>query len=243
MGGAVFPPRYLTWSQTMVEEVKTMATSFRRPGACTVHSAPLTLQQGITDPHLRRRLLDTHWQVWASLSWGHCSFLLGPGVHKVLFVPSKSLFSQSCISFWWLYGGVNGNLLQEGLYHTQVYCTQSPSPCGRPLLTHTPSEDTQTLKGRFGSVSVGCPGAHKGLFEPSKHLWQVQGLILNMISCPPSPNRLAGTSRLPLDMGYLFWWDPTFSINGYSASCNFGVLAGEDECTPSILPSYKQPTV
>ena len=29
---------------------------------------------------------------------GHCSFLLGPGAHKVLFVPSKSLFPQSCVS-------------------------------------------------------------------------------------------------------------------------------------------------
>ena len=37
-------------------------------------------------------------QVWVSLLWGHCSFLLGPGVHKVLFVPSKSLFPQSCVS-------------------------------------------------------------------------------------------------------------------------------------------------
>ena len=27
---------------------------------------------------------------------GHCSFLLAPGAHKVLFVPSKSLFLQSC---------------------------------------------------------------------------------------------------------------------------------------------------
>ena len=27
---------------------------------------------------------------------GHCSFLLGPGAHKVLFVPSKSLLPQSC---------------------------------------------------------------------------------------------------------------------------------------------------
>ncbi|KAB0353588.1 hypothetical protein FD755_023712, partial [Muntiacus reevesi] len=35
--------------------------------------------------------LDTHRQVWLSLLWGHCSFLLGHGVHKVLFVPSKSL--------------------------------------------------------------------------------------------------------------------------------------------------------
>ena len=24
--------------------------------------------------------------------WGHCSFVLGPCVHKVLFVPSQSLF-------------------------------------------------------------------------------------------------------------------------------------------------------
>ena len=31
----------------------------------------------------------THGQVWVSLLWGHCSFLLGPGEHKVLFVPSK----------------------------------------------------------------------------------------------------------------------------------------------------------
>ena len=32
-----------------------------------------------------------------------------------------------------LYDGVNGDLLQEGLCHTQVYCTQSPCPCSRPL--------------------------------------------------------------------------------------------------------------
>ena len=29
---------------------------------------------------------------------GHCSFPLGPGAHKVLFLPSKSLFSQFCVS-------------------------------------------------------------------------------------------------------------------------------------------------
>ena len=42
------------------------------------------------------RLLDTQRQVWLSLLWGHCSFLLAPGMHKVLFVPSKSLFPQFC---------------------------------------------------------------------------------------------------------------------------------------------------
>ena len=30
--------------------------------------------------------------------------------------------------FWWLYGGGNGNFLQEGLCHTQVCCTQNPAP-------------------------------------------------------------------------------------------------------------------
>ena len=61
-----------------------------------LHSVPPTLQQATTDPHLHWRLLDTHRQVWVSLFWGHRCFLLGPGVHKVLFVPSKSLFPQSC---------------------------------------------------------------------------------------------------------------------------------------------------
>ena len=87
-----------TWGQTMVEIMKIMVTSFKRSHACTLHSVPPALQQGTDDPRLRQRLLDTHRQVWVSLLWGHCSFLLGPGVCKVLFVPSKSLFLQSCVS-------------------------------------------------------------------------------------------------------------------------------------------------
>ena len=63
-----------------------------------LHSVPPALQQAITTPCLHQRLLDTHRQVWVSLLWGHCSFLLGPGAHKVLFVPSKLLFPPSCVS-------------------------------------------------------------------------------------------------------------------------------------------------
>ena len=63
-----------------------------------LHSVPLTLQEATTDPHLCQRLLDTDRQVWVSLLWGDCSFLLGPGAYKVLFVPSQSLFPQSCVS-------------------------------------------------------------------------------------------------------------------------------------------------
>ena len=82
----------------MVEVMKIMAASFRRPHAGTVRSVPPALQQDIVDPGLRRRLLDTRAQVWLSLLRGLCSFLLGPGAHKVLFVSSKSLLTPSWVS-------------------------------------------------------------------------------------------------------------------------------------------------
>ena len=70
-----------------------------------LYSVPLTLQQASVNPCLSPRLLDSLRQIWLSLLQGHCSFLLGPGVHKVLFVLSKSLFPKSCgnsvIKFHW----------------------------------------------------------------------------------------------------------------------------------------------
>ena len=57
-----------------------------------LHAVPPTLQQATTDPRLLWRLLDIHRQVWVSLLRGQRSFLWGAGAHKVLFVPSKSLF-------------------------------------------------------------------------------------------------------------------------------------------------------
>ena len=70
------------------------------------HTLPLAQQQATTNPHLCQRLLDTHRQLGVSLLWGHCSLLLGSGTYRVLFVPSKSLFPQSCgssvIKFHWL---------------------------------------------------------------------------------------------------------------------------------------------
>ena len=46
--------------------------------------------------------------------------------------PPRDYFPVLC-KFWQRYGGVNGNLLQEDLYHTHVCYTQSPCPCNRPL--------------------------------------------------------------------------------------------------------------
>ena len=67
------------------------------------------------------------------------------------FSLQESVFPVLC-KFWWLYGGVNGDLLQEDLYHTQLCGTQSPCP--------TSAGDTQTLKSKSVSVSVGSPGEH-----------------------------------------------------------------------------------
>ena len=58
----------------------------KRSLACTATLSAPNLQQATTNPCFCQRLLDTHRQVWVSLLWCHCSFLLGPGIHKVLFV-------------------------------------------------------------------------------------------------------------------------------------------------------------
>ena len=82
----------------MVEVMKIMATSSKGPTCALLHSVPLTLQQATSEPCLHQRFLDTRGHVLVSFLWGYCSFLLGPGVHNILFVPSRSLFPQSCVS-------------------------------------------------------------------------------------------------------------------------------------------------
>ena len=139
------------------------------------HSVPQTFQQATADPRLRQRLLDTHRQVWVSLLWDHFSFFLGSGAHKIVCAPQVFISLVLC-KFWQLYGGVNGDLFQKDLCHTQVCCTQSPCLCGSPLLTCTLAGDTQTqvcptLCGASG------PWCTQDLFEPSECLWREWGLF------------------------------------------------------------------
>ena len=91
--------------------------------------------------------------------------------------PPRVCFPVLC-KFWQLYGGVNHDLIQEGLCHTQVCYTQRPCSCGSPLLTHTTTGDAQT---QFCLILCGVPGSWctQGLFEPYECLWRVWGLILN----------------------------------------------------------------
>ena len=165
VAAAMFPPCYLTWGQTMVEVMKIMATSFKRSHAGTATLSAPNPAAGHHRPTPPLRLLDTHGQVWVSLLWGHCSFLLGPGVHKVLFVPSKSLFPQSCES---------SGCSMVGLMETsskRAYAiprSAAPRACATATVRCWPVPPHETLKHSSISVSVGSfgPGAHEICLSP-----------------------------------------------------------------------------
>ena len=80
-------------------------------------------------------------------------------VHKVLLRPPRVYFPVLC-KFWQLCGGVNGNLLQEGLCHTQVSAPRAPIPVADHCQLVPPQEILQCSS---VSVSVGSlgPGAHE----------------------------------------------------------------------------------
>ena len=116
----------------------------------------------------------------------------------------------------WLYGRINGDLLQETLSYRlceQVAALRTPAPVTGHFCSVLPQE--VWLKQRSGSVSVGSlgPGVHEVLFEPSKHLWWVWDLILNTI-LPLLPS-CHGFSFV---VGYLFSGGIQYSpVNGCSA--------------------------
>ena len=196
----------------MVEAMKIMATSFKRASACAAHSVPPTLQQDTTDPRFQWRLLDTQGQVWISLLWGHCSFLLGPGAHSVLFVPSKSPFPQFCVSSGGPIVGLMATLSKRAYAIPRSAAPRAPAPVAGHCRPMPLQETLKHSKATSGSVSVGSLGAQEVLFEPSECLWRVWGLILNII-LPLLPS-FWGTSRCPIcswTWGIFFWWDPTFS--------------------------------
>ena len=109
--------------------------------------------------------------------------------------------------FWRLYGGVNVDLW-EGLRHTQVYCTQGPCPCSRPLLTCTSAEDTQT---QFLLSLCGV----SGFWWTQGFVWALQvsladiGFDSKRDFAPPTI--LLGLRLCPGTWGIFFWWNPTFS--------------------------------
>ena len=110
-----------------------------------LHSVPPTLQQATTDPPLCQRLLDTHGQVWVSLLWGHCSFLLGPGVHKVLLVPSKNLFPQSCGNSGGSMVGLKATSSKRAYAIPRSTAPRAPAPAAGQRLTEFCQENALVI--------------------------------------------------------------------------------------------------
>ena len=185
--------------------MKIMETSFKRSGAHTARLSvpdPAAGHCGLTPP------LEIPGHSWASLGQSLVeSLLLSPGswcTQSFVCALQKSIFPVPC-KFWLLYGGVNGNFLQEGLCHIQDWCTQSPY--GSPLLTCTSTGDIQHSKAGLAQSLWGllvhtgfvwafwvCLG---GLGFGSKCNFTLSTILLGLLLCPWM-------------WGIFFGWDPTF---------------------------------
>ena len=126
-GCSCVPSLLFTWGQTMVEVMKTMATSSKKLMHVLLHSEPPTLQQATADPQLCWRLLDTHRQVWVSLLSGHCSFLLGLGAQGSVCALQESI-SQSCVSSCGSIVGLMGTSSKKTYAVPRSAATRAPVP-------------------------------------------------------------------------------------------------------------------
>ena len=127
MGGGSLPAIYLIWGQTVTEVMKIMMTSSKDPMHALLHSVTPTLQQATNNSDLLWKLLVLTGKS-GSVSCGITAPFFWVLAHtRFCLYPRRVHFPTLC-KLWQLYDGVNGNLLQEGLYHTHVCCTQSSSP-------------------------------------------------------------------------------------------------------------------
>ena len=117
----------------MVEVTKIMATSFKRS---PTHTAACRAPNPAAGHRQPTPLPETP---------GHSQASLGQSLTGSLLLFPGSWYSQESVSpvlckFWQLCGGVNGDLLQEGLCHTQVCCAQSPVPAAGHCWPGPPQE-------------------------------------------------------------------------------------------------------
>ena len=213
----------------MVEIMKIMVTSFKMSHAGI---AALSAPNPAAGYHWPTPPPETPGHSWANLGQSLVgSLLLSPGswcAQGFICALQVSVSPVLC-KIWQLYDGVNGDLLQEGLCPMPYPHWLHPDPL--PLLHSTAvcTEDSQT-QFWLSLCGVSEPWCAQGLFEPSKRLWRVRGLILNVIS--PLLQSCWGFSYA-LGRGVSFFGGIQRSpIDGCSAvSCNFGVFTGEDEHT------------
>ena len=180
MGGAMFPPYYLTWGQTMVEVMKVMVTSFKRSPAGT---ATLSVPNPAAGQHWTMPPPEIPRHSWASLGQSLMgSLLLSPGswCAQDSVCPLQESVSQSCVSP----GGSMVGLMATSSKRAYAIPKSAGPRAPAPEAVHCwPGPPQETPKNRSVSVSVGVSlsWCTQGVFEPSEHLCRVWVLILNMI--------------------------------------------------------------
>ena len=171
-GWSYVPSLLFTWAQTMVEAIKIMETSFKRSHACTATFSAPNPAAGHRRP---TPLLETPGHSRVTLGQSLVGWLLlSPGFWCALgsVCTLQGSISPVLCKLWQLYDGVNGDLLQEGLCHTQVCLTQ-PHPSllhPEPLPLQQSTADlyvhrrhSNTVLSLFGSLD---PGVHKVCLSP-----------------------------------------------------------------------------
>ena len=137
--------------------MKTMVTFFKRSHEGT---ATLSAPNPAAGHHQSTPSPETPRHPQTSLLWG--SLFLPPGSLCTRFCCTLQEYFPVLCKFWQLYGGVNGDLLQEDLCHTH---TQNPFPCSSPLLTRASKGDAQT-QFSLSLCGVRGPGVHKVCLSP-----------------------------------------------------------------------------
>ena len=153
-GQGCFPSLF----QTMVEVMKIMVTSFR-----TSHELLHWVPPRCSRPTLNHTFAGDSWTLTGksrSVSFGITAPFCWVLVHPTFCLSLQESVSPFLCKFWQLYGGVNGDLIQEDLCHTQICCTHSPCPTAGYCW---PISLYETLKHSSNSFFVGClgPGVQK----------------------------------------------------------------------------------
>ena len=161
----------------MVEVMKIMQPPSKGPSLALLSSVSLTLQPPST--HASPRDSWTLMGKSGPVSCGITAPFSWVLVHTVLFLPSKSLFPHSCVNS----GGSMVALMVTSSKRAYAISRSAASRALAPVVGHWWAVPLQeTLKHSSGSV-YGVTGSWctQDLFEPSECLWQVSGLILNVV--------------------------------------------------------------
>ena len=139
---------------------------------------------------------------FGSLSWGGGSLLLSPGsLCKVLFVPSKSLFPQSCASFGSSMVRLAVTSFKRAYATPRSAVPRAPAPAAGHCWPLPPQETLKHSKAGLAQFLWGLLVCTRFCLSPLS-VSGGYGVSFQTWFCPSY--HLARASPLPFDIGYLF---------------------------------------